>query len=134
MAESKELQIQEKQKAASLAEHTKPGLVFTPAIDILESDRELMLLADMPGVAAEDVMIDLRNGVLTLSGDVKPYGSADETDVLTEFDIGKYHRQFTLSETIDQDKIEAKSVDGVLHLILPKAEKAMPRTIAVSAG
>ena len=51
-----------------------------------------------------------------------------------EFEIGRYYRQFTLSEVIDQGKIEAKLEDGVLRLILPKAEKAMPRQITVSAA
>jgi HSP20 family protein len=54
--------------------------------------------------------------------------------VLIEFEIGRYSRQFTLSEVIDQSKIEAKHEDGVLRLTLPKAEKAIPRQIAVTAG
>ncbi|MDL1968510.1 MAG: Hsp20/alpha crystallin family protein [Deltaproteobacteria bacterium] len=134
MAESKELQVKEKQEVASSGEHTRPGLVFTPAVDIFETDREITLLADMPGVAANDVTIDLRDDILTLTGDVKPWEGADESDVLVEFEIGKYYRQFSLSELIKQDKIEANLQDGVLRLVLPKAEKAMPRKIAVKAA
>jgi HSP20 family molecular chaperone IbpA len=88
----------------------------------------------MPGVAPDDVQLDLNDDVLTISGGVKPFEGATESDVLIEFEIGRYHRQFTLSEVIDQSKIEAKLEDGVLRLILPKAEKAMPRQIAVTAG
>jgi HSP20 family protein len=51
----------------SNAEETKPGPIFTPAVDIFETDKELILLADMPGVKAEDLIIDLREGVLALS-------------------------------------------------------------------
>jgi HSP20 family molecular chaperone IbpA len=103
-------------------------------VDIFETDSEITLLADMPGVASGDVSIDLRDGVLSLSGDVKPWEGSDESDVLVEFEIGKYFRQFTLSEAIDQDKIDAKLEDGVLHLTLPKAEKVLPRRIEVKAA
>jgi HSP20 family protein len=71
---------------------------------------------------------------LTLSGDVKPWEDGEESDVLVEFEIGKYYRQFNLSEVIDQDKINAKLEDGVLRLNLPKTEKAVPRRITVNAG
>jgi HSP20 family molecular chaperone IbpA len=133
MAESKALQVKEKQAVTTPAEQTRPGLVFTPDVDILETDSEITLLADMPGVASDDVSIDLRDGVLSLSGDVKPWEGSDESDVLVEFEIGKYFRQFTLSEAIDQDKIDAKLEDGVLRLSLPKAEKVLPRRIEVKA-
>jgi HSP20 family protein len=133
MAESKELQVKAKQELTAPAEQTRPGLVFTPAVDIFETEYEITLLADMPGVAADDIAIDLRDGVLTVSGEVKPFEGQDETDVLIEFEIGKYYRQFALSEAINQGKIEAQFADGVLRLVLPKAEKAVPRKIAVTA-
>jgi len=134
MTESKELQAKAKHEVATPAEQTRPGLVFTPEVDIFETDQEITLLADMPGVAADQVTIDLRDGVLTINGDVKPWEGPEETDVLVEFEIGKYYRQFTLSDAIDQDKIDAKLEDGVLRLTLPKAQKAVPRQIAVKAG
>ncbi len=134
MAESKNLQVKEKQEVTSPTEQTRPGIVFTPEVDIFETDQEITLLADMPGVAPNDINIDLHEGVLTLSGKVKPWETAEEADVLIEFEIGKYYRQFTLSDIIDQDKIGAKIEDGVLRLTLPKAQKAMPRKIKVTAG
>jgi HSP20 family molecular chaperone IbpA len=134
MSDSKELQVKEKQEVAAPAEQTRPGPVFTPDVDIFETEREITLLADVPGVAPEDVYIDLREGVLTLSGEVKPFEGKDECDVLVEFETGTYYRQFTLSEVIDQSRIEAKLENGVLRLTLPKAEKAMPRRIAINAG
>ena len=133
MAETKELQVKEKQEVASPAEQTRPGIVFTPEVDIFETDRDITLLVDMPGVSPDSLNIDLREGILTLTGDVKPWEGPDESDVLIEFEIGKYHRQFTLSDAIAQDKIEAKLEDGVLRLTLPKAEKALPRRIKVNA-
>ncbi len=134
MAESKELQAKEKQTVPDVVEQTRPGLVFTPDVDIFETDHDITLLADMPGVSTEDVNIDLKDGVLTISGDVKPWGDTAASDVLIEFDIGKYYRQFTLSDAIEQEKIDAKFEDGVLRLVLPKAEKAVPRKITVTAG
>ena len=108
MAEIKELQVKEKQEVATPAEHTKPGFIFTPAVDIYENDNEIVLLADMPGVVIDDITIDLKDGVLTLSGDVRPWENDDESYVLVEFEVGKYYRQFTLSEAIQQDKIDAE--------------------------
>ena len=134
MAESKELQVKEKQEVTAPGEQTRPGLVFTPDVDIFENEKEITLLADMPGVAPDDVNIDLRDGVLSVTGDVKPWEHAEEKDVLVEFETGKYFRRFTLSEVIDQNKIGAKLEDGVLRLTLPKAEKATPRQIPVTAG
>lgn len=69
------------------------------------------------------MIIDIREGILTLSGEVEPWDGSEETDVLIEFEIGKYDRQFTLSDAIDQDKINAELTDGVLRLMLPKAQK-----------
>ncbi len=131
MTESKELQAKAKHEVATPAEQTQQGLVFTPEVDIFETEQEITLLADMPSVAVDDLTIDLREGVLTLSGDVKPWEGPEETDVLVEFETGKYYRQFTLSDAIDQDKIDAKLEDGVLRLTLPKAQEAVPRQIAV---
>ncbi len=134
MSDSKELQVKDKQEVTAPAEQTRPGVVFTPDVDIFENDHQITLLADMPGVASDDITIDLNDSVLTISGEVKPFEDKSESDVLVEFEIGRYSRQFTLSEVIDQSKIEAKHVDGVLRLTLPKAEKAIPRQITVAAA
>ncbi|NQU14937.1 MAG: Hsp20/alpha crystallin family protein [Desulfobacteraceae bacterium] len=132
--ESKALEAREKAEVTTPAEDTRPGLTFTPPVDIFETDEGLTLLADLPGVKAEDLMIDLREGVMSLSGDVQPPEGPDEVDVLREYQTGKYHRKFNLSDVIDQSKIEAELKDGVLRLNLPKIETAAPRKIAVKAG
>lgn len=131
--DTKELKIKEKQEVSSPAEQTRPGMVFTPLVDIFETEKEMVLLADMPGVKAEDLSIDLRDDTLTLMGEVRPFEGADENDILVEYEVGKYYRQFSLSEIIDQKKIDAQLKDGVLRLTLPKVEKTMPRKIAVQA-
>lgn len=134
MINTKEMQVQEKKGIATPAEQTKPGPVFTPAVDIFETDREITVLADMPGVKANDLTIDLRENILTLLGETTPFEGADEQDIFIEYEVGKYYRQFTLSEVIDQAKIDAKLKDGVLRLTLPKVEKASPRKITVKTA
>ena len=132
--QSNELKVREKQEVASPAEQTKPGLIFTPAVDIFETDKEITLLADMPGVKADDLTIDIRDNTLTLSADVAPVDGTDEVDILVEYESGRYYRQFTLGELISQENIDAKLNDGVLRLSLPKVEKATPKKITVKAG
>ena len=134
MAETKELQAKEKVEVAAPAEQTKPGPVFTPNVDIFETDKEIIILADIPGVKAPDLTIDLRDDTLTLTGEVKPLNRPEEQDLLIEYQVGRYYRQFTLAEVIDQSKIDAALNDGVLRLALPKVEKAVPRQITVKAG
>ena len=131
--ESKALQAKQKSEVTTPAEQTRPGPVFTPAVDIFETDKEITLLADMPGVKAGDLDIDLHDNVLSLDGDVKSPEGADEVDVFREYRTGKYYRQFTLSQVIDQSKIHAELKDGVLRLRLPKVEAAAPRKITVKS-
>ena len=134
MAETKELQAKDKVEVSTPAEQTKPGPVFTPNVDIFETNRAIIMLAEIPGVKAADLSIDLRDDILTLTGDVKPLNRPEEEDILIEYQFGRFYRQFTLAEAIDQSKIDAVLNNGILRLTLPKAEKAMPRQIAVKAG
>jgi len=132
--DARELQVKEKKEVTASSEQTQTGLVYTPEVDIFETEQALTLLADMPGVTPENLSIDLREDVLTLSGNTVPAQSPSEEPLVIEYGVGKYYRQFTLSEMIDQTKITAVIKDGVLRLTLPKIEKASPRKITVSAG
>ena len=134
MVENKDLQVKEKQAVSTPVEQTRPDVVFTPVVDIYENQQELTVLADMPGVKSDDLVIDLNDNVLTMLGDVKPPEGKDEVDVLREYRTGRYYRQFTISDIIDQSKIEAVLNNGVPRLTLPKAEAAKPRQIKVNAG
>lgn len=124
----------QKERQASRArdpEQTRSGAVYTPAADIFETDNSITVLADLPGVQAGDLTIDLRENVLTLTGRIAAPESRQESDVLREYPSGSYFRQFTLSERIDQAKIDAQLSNGVLRLELPKVERAKPRQIVV---
>lgn len=129
--ESKALPAREKTEVTTRAEQTTPGPTFSPAVDIFETDREITLLADMPGVKAKDLTVDLRDNVLTLNGEVGSLEDPNEVDVFREYQTGRYLREFSLSEVIDQSKIQAELKDGVLRLTLPKVETAAPRKITV---
>jgi HSP20 family protein len=131
---SKELKPKGKQEVSTPAEQTRPGTVFSPNVDIFETDQQITLMADLPGVTPENLKIDLRDDILTISGDVKPFEGPNEKDLMIEYEVGQYYRQFTLSEVIDQNRIEAQLKDGVLRLSLLKVEKATPRKIKVSAA
>lgn len=131
--DSKELKVREKQEVSSPTEQTRPGPVFTPDVDIFETEKEIVLLADMPGVRAEDLTIDLRDDVLTLTGEVQEQANEQEQALMMEFGVGKFYRQFTLSEVINQGAIDANLQGGVLRLTLPKVEKATPRRITVTS-
>jgi HSP20 family molecular chaperone IbpA len=134
MADTKEMKVMGKQAVAVPAEQTKPGPVFTPNVDIFETEQAITLLVDMPGVKTDDLNVDLRDDTLTLTGDVSPDVGAPGEKIYVEYETGRYYRQFSLSEVIAQEKIDAKLKDGVLRLTLPKVEKATPRRIAVQAG
>jgi HSP20 family protein len=136
MARDARTEIQKTDKAGvpAVAEQTRPGPVYSPAVDIFENDNSITVLADMPGIKPQDLQIDLRESVLTLTGRVTAVESPSESDVLREYRSGAFFRQFTLSETIDQARIDAKLTDGVLRLELPKIEKAKPRQITVRSS
>lgn len=127
-----ELQARDKMTIEAEGEQTKVGPVFVPAVDIYESEEELTLVADMPGVNKEHLTIDLKENTLTIKGGVQP--SEDLGKVLyKEYEEGDYYRQFTLSELIDQGNITAGLKDGVLTLNLPKVKPAKPRRIEISS-
>jgi len=121
-----------RKKELDQAEGTHEGLYYEPAVDIYETEEALHLVADMPGVASDGVEIDLREGQLTLHGKGAPVEEAGVQ--YREFRPGSYYRRFTLSEAIDQEKIEAKLQNGVLEVKLPKVPKAVPRKIQVQVG
>jgi HSP20 family molecular chaperone IbpA len=119
---------------SKMPEQTRPGAVYSPAVDIFETDAAITVLADMPGVKPDQLEIDLRDSVLTLKGRFSSPVTAAESDVLREYESGTFFRQFTLSQAIDQAKIDAHLTDGVLRLELPKVERAKPRQITVRTG
>ena len=134
MAE-KGTQIQKQEsKDVQTGERTRWGKVFTPAVDIVETSHELKLYADLPGVDKNSIDISVDQGVLTIQGNVDSKAIEGYELEYREYDLGDFQRSFTLSDTVDQDKIAANYKNGVLELIIPKAEKAKPKKIAVKVN
>jgi HSP20 family protein len=133
MAET-ELKPKAKEEVPAKAERSRPGRVFLPGVDIFETPEALTLVADMPGVAGDKVVLDIKDNHLTISGEISPPQGAGETMLSQEYYTGDFLREFHLGAIIDQARIEAGMKDGVLRLLLPKAEKAKPRKIEVKVG
>lgn len=107
---------------------------FIPAVDIYEVGDTTVILADMPGVAPDDVDVTLERQVLTLTGRVRRYAPEGYRRLSSEYREGDYERVFTLSDAVDQKKIKADFRNGVLRLELPRAAQAKPKKIAVKAA
>lgn len=129
----KDLQAREKVEVTTEAESTRNVAVFVPAVDIYESQDALVVVADMPGVAPDNVTIDVQDNTLTIRGTVA-VEEVKERMHIREYGVGDYSRQFTLGRAIDQSKIEAAMKNGVLTLILPKSDISKPRKISVKAA
>ena len=126
-----ELQVQQKRELEKKQEGTVPARVFMPVTDIFETEHALTLVAEMPGVDKDKVDVSVEDGVLTVQGQLDFSKYEGLRPVYTEYNIGHYRRVFTLSNRIDQNSISAEMKDGVLTLVLPKAEEAKPRRISV---
>lgn len=134
MAASDEIEMVEKHELDAQSEPTRPGPVYVPAVDIFEDPDGLTVVADVPGATNDGVEIDLDDKTLTISVEVIDDCGEQENEVIREWTPGRYYRQFTISDRIDRERIEATLNDGVLRLRLPKIEQARPRRITVSSG
>jgi len=104
----------------------------SPAVDIIEDDAGVTLVADVPGVRKDDVEIEIEDRVLTITGHATQPDASDA--IYREHGFGGYTRRFNLSDRFDHDKVSASLVDGVLTVTLPKASRLVPRKIEVGAA
>ena len=135
--ESKELQTVQAEKqelTVEEAERTRSRRAYIPRVDIYETGDAIVLLADMPGVDENSVDITLEKRVLTINGYVEAEPPDNYSLAYAEYGVGDYQRHFTLSDEIEQEKIEATVKNGVLRLYLPKAGPAKTRKITVKAS
>jgi len=114
----------------SRAESTR-GAAFTPRVDIVETDNELTLFADLPGVRPDDVELRYEQGELLLHGRVQRRAAEGRRLLLQEYEDGDFFRAFTIHESIDSTRISAECKNGVVVVHLPKAEAVRPRQIPV---
>jgi HSP20 family protein len=132
MAEQ-ELTTRDKQELKT-NEQTRPGRTYVPDVDIYETQDSLLLWADMPGVDENSIEIQVADNVLSVEGRVTLAEYDSLAPVYTEYNVGNYARRFSLSNQIDVEHIKARMTNGVLELILPKAERAKPKRITVSVS
>lgn len=132
--EKKEITVREKEQIKKDdGEPTKAGVYYSPAVDIYETNEAITVLADLPGVEKDKLDIHVEDRQLTITGLVQATEDRSHA-AYTEYGIGGYTRSFRLGDTIDQSKINASLKDGVLTLVLPKADRLKPRKIAISVS
>ena len=127
-----ELQVQQKREVERDQESTSSGTNFLPVTDIFETPEALRVVLEMPGVGKNSVEVRVENNVLTIMGRIDFSNYEGLQPLYTEYNIGHYSRSFRLSNEIEQEGIKAELKDGVITLVLPKAERAKPRRINVS--
>ncbi len=105
---------------------------WTPAVDVKETDKEFILHADIPGVDPKDIDVHMENGLLTIKGQ-REAEKTEENEGYTRIErsYGQFYRRFSLPDTADAEKINAKCNNGVLRITIPKHAKLQPRKIKV---
>ena len=105
---------------------------WAPAVDIRETDDALLVYAELPGIDKKDVAAEVREGVLSISGERKPEKTGKEENVhRTERAYGRFARCFSLPANVDTDRVDATMNNGVLVIRLPKQERAKPKAIRI---
>jgi HSP20 family protein len=132
MASPQELQVQQKREVEKAQESTTPMRAFLPVTDIYETEQALTLVMEMPGVSKDGLVVNVDSSVLTIEGRINFDRYEGLQPLYTEYNIGPYSRSFRLPSQIDQDRITAEITDGVVTLVLPKAEETRPRRITVT--
>ena len=131
MANAQELQVQQKREVGKKTEATMPARFFVPVTDILETPQALTVVLEMPGVDRNSIEAHVEDDVVTIEGRIDFAKYEGMQPVYTEYNVGHYACSFQISNKIDQSKISAEMKDGVVTIVLPKAEQAKPRKIQV---
>ena len=112
-------------------EYVAPSNAYA-AMDVTESEQEFVAVSELPGVKKEDVKISFEKNVLTVQGQRKPHEIPEEAKVLlNEIRVRDFTRSIQVPGDIDADKISAELENGILRVVLPKAQSARVRTITI---
>ena len=131
--EDQTMEFQKQEEApADEMERTRSRRSFIPRADIYETEKEIIVFADVPGANEKTVDITLEKNVLSIIAYVEPAIPGGFEVAYAEYEEGDYQRSFCLSDEIDRDKIEARVSDGVLRLNLPKSQEARVKKITVT--
>jgi len=105
---------------------------WIPAVDIFETNEGIVLKAELPGITAQNISVEVKDNTLTLKGEKKFEKEVKEENYhRVERSYGSFQRAFTLPGTIHQEKVKAKFKDGILEITLPKVEEAKPKQVKV---
>jgi HSP20 family protein len=108
---------------------------WAPAVDIFETEHELVVKADLPDIKPQELDIRVENNILTIRGERKFEKQVNENNYLrVERAYGSFSRSFSLANTVNSDAIKAEYKDGVLTLTIPKREEAKPKQIKVNVN
>ena len=129
MTDNKEMVEIKDKKSWDEALENEPWVA--PLVDIYETADEYYLTANIPGVSKENVKIKLEEGFLVIMGRVNVDETKNRKYVLNEIEEGNYYRRFKISESIDEQKIDAKLENGILSVKLPKHERVKPKSIEI---
>jgi HSP20 family protein len=110
------------------------GVSFAPPADVVETKDAILVRVDLPGYKGDEIALKVENDVLTIEAERKAAEAAGETYHRNERTFGRVARSFALPIGVDTARTEARYVDGVLEISLPKRDEAKPRTIAVKVG
>lgn len=133
--ETKAMEVQEKELVPeSETERIRDRTCFVPRADVYETQEDVFVVVDMPGVGGDNIDITLENNILTINGNTTSEAPEGYSLAFAEFESGDYERSFRLTDRIDRQGIQATYQDGVLNLKLPKAEEAKVRKIDVTSG
>jgi HSP20 family protein len=112
---------------------TMDNFTFAPALDVIENDKEILVTAELPGLKSEDVTVEVDNNVLIVKGEKKSEFEKKDTQYhIWERSYGTFQRMIPLPRTVKADAIEAKIENGVLSIVLPKADEAVGRKIPIT--
>jgi HSP20 family molecular chaperone IbpA len=125
---------QENRTDAATRERTRGGTTYNPRVDIFESDEELVLYGDLPGVEPGALDVHFENRELVIHGKVAPRQKDVQNYLYREYGVGDFYRAFAIGEDIDPRRISAELKNGVLTVHLPRTEAVKPRRIDVKAG
>ena len=107
---------------------------WTPAMDLYQTNDDIVAMVELPGMRKEDIEISLHDGMLTISGERKDENAEGEKAARTERFVGKFRRSISLPTRVDSNKVNATYRDGILTVTLPKAEEAKPKQIQVNVS
>lgn len=107
---------------------------WTPALDLYQTNDDVVAMIELPGMRKEDIELSLHDGMLTISGERKAETANGEKTARSERFVGKFRRSISLPTRVDAGKVSATYKDGILTVTLPKAEEVKPKQIQVNVS